>query len=240
MFPLRDDNPASIAPVATVTLIVINVAVFLYQFSLGPRGYELLIYQYGAIPSVILGSKALPVGIAAVPSSFTLFTSMFLHGGWMHLIGNMWYLWIFGDNVEDAMGRTRYVLFYLITGLAASMSQILSNAGSVIPSIGASGAISGVLGAYLLLYPRARVLTLIFLGFFSRIVYIPAAFVLGFWFLLQLLSGSVSGSQNVGGVAFWAHIGGFVAGMLLVALFKRSDVRLSNPSRYRAGSSDER
>jgi membrane associated rhomboid family serine protease len=146
---------------------------------------------------------------------------MFLHGSWMHLIGNMWYLWIFGDNVEEAMGHFRYLVFYIISGLLASLSHILSGAGSVLPSIGASGAISGVLGAYLLLYPRARVLTLIILGWFIRLIYIPAAFVLGLWFLLQLLSGSMSGGQDAGGVAFWAHIGGFAAGLILVRLFRK-------------------
>ncbi len=233
MFPLRDDNPTSIAPIVTTILIIINVVVFLYQLSLGPRGGQLFIYQYGAIPAVVLGEKSLPHAVVAIPSSLTLFTSMFLHGGWMHLIGNMWYLWIFGDNIEEAMGRARYIIFYLLAGLAASVSQILSNVGSVLPSIGASGAIAGVLGAYVLLYPRARVETLIFLGIFIRIVSIPAGFVLGFWFMLQLLSGSMSGGQDAGGVAFWAHIGGFVAGMLLVPFFKRADVRLFSPPRSR-------
>jgi membrane associated rhomboid family serine protease len=175
----------------------------------------------------------------AIPPVMTVFTSMFLHGGWMHLIGNMWYLWIFGDNVEQAMGRARYIVFYLVTGVAASMSHILSNVNSHLPSIGASGAISGVLGAYLLLYPRARVQTLIFLGFFIRVFSIPAGFVLGFWFLLQLLSGSSAGNQDAGGVAFWAHIGGFIAGMLLVPLFKQRNVRLLNAPRYRWRSLDE-
>ncbi len=239
MFPLRDDNPTSSFPFVTILLIVVNSLIFLYQASLGPKAGQLFIYQYGAIPSVVVGTDSLPARIAAVPPVFSLFTSMFLHGGWMHLIGNMWYLWIFGDNIEEAMGRLRYLVFYLLAGLLASISHVLSNVGSTIPSIGASGAISGVLGAYILLYPRARVLTLIFLGWFIRLIYIPAGFVLGFWFLLQLLSGSLSQGQDAGGVAFWAHIGGFVAGMLLVGLFKRGDVRFFNPPRYRAYYSDE-
>ena len=239
MFPLRDDNPTKTAPIVTVALIVVNVLVFLYQVSLGPRGGQLFVYQYGSIPAVVVGSESLPARIDAVPPLLSLFTSMFLHGGWMHLIGNMWYLWIFGDNIEEAMGRVRYLIFYLATGFLASISHVLSNIGSTIPSIGASGAISGVLGAYLLLYPRARVLTLIFLGWFIRLIYIPAGFVLGFWFVLQLLSGSMSVGQNAGGVAFWAHIGGFVTGMVLVGLFKRREVRFFNPPHYRTYYSDE-
>jgi membrane associated rhomboid family serine protease len=239
MFPLRDDNPTTKAPIVTIGLIVVNVLVFLYQVSLGPRGGQLFVYQYGAIPAVVVGTESLPARIGAVPPLLSLFTNMFLHGGWMHLIGNMWYLWIFGDNIEEAMGRVRYIIFYLVTGFLASISHVLSNIGSTIPSIGASGAISGVLGAYLLLYPRARVLTLIFLGWFIRLIYIPAGFVLGFWFVLQLLSGGMSAGQDVGGVAFWAHIGGFVAGMLLVGLFKRREIHFFNPPRYHRSYSDE-
>jgi membrane associated rhomboid family serine protease len=226
MFPLRDDNPKTTAPVVTVGIIIINVIVFFYQISLGTRGGRLFIYEYGAIPAVIMGGETLPQQLQAIPVQLTIFTSMFLHGGWAHLIGNMWYLWIFGDNVEEAMGRFRYLIFYLITGLLASLSHVVSSTGSVIPSIGASGAISGVLGAYLLLYPRSRILTLIFLGFFIRLIYIPAGFVLGFWFLLQLLGGSMAGGQNGGGVAFWAHIGGFISGLLLVNLFRKREPRL--------------
>jgi membrane associated rhomboid family serine protease len=232
MFPLRDDNPTTITPVLTILLIVINVLVFMYQVSLGPKQGEVFVYQFGAIPAVIFGEKSLPGAIAAVPPYLSLFTSMFLHGGIMHLLGNMLYLWIFGNNIEEAMGRVRFILFYVLTGLAASMAHALTNPESVLPSIGASGAISGVLGAYVLLYPRARVLTLVFLGFFIRLMYIPAGFVLGIWFVLQLLSGSMSDQGSGGGVAFWAHVGGFVAGMLLVGLFKRSQVRFFNPPVY--------
>ncbi len=228
MFPIKDDNPTTAKPVMTVTLIAINTIIFLYQVSLGPREAQLLIYQYGAIPAVVFGSRHLPANIAVIPSTISLFTSMFLHGGWMHLIGNMWYLWIFGDNVEAAMGRFRFLVFYLVSGLAASLCHAFSNLGSTMPTIGASGAISGVLGAYFLLYPRAQVLVLIPIFFFIRLMYVPAMLVLGFWFLLQLLSGTLSTGQG-GGVAWWAHIGGFVAGMLLVGLFKRRDVRFFNP-----------
>ncbi len=233
MFPLRDDNPTSITPIVTWILITINVIAFFYQISLGPQSGQLLIYQLGVIPAVISGDQSLIERIAIIPPALSLFTSMFLHGGWIHLIGNMWYLWIFGDNIEQAMGHLRYLLFYLACGFLASASHILTNVNSTIPTIGASGAISGVLGAYLLLYPRARVLTLIVFGFLWRTLYIPAAFMLGFWFLFQVLSGSMAGSQDSGGVAFWAHVGGFVAGMLLVGLFKKRKVHFFHPARYR-------
>ena len=233
MIPLKDDNPTRIIPAVTWGLILINTLIFLYQLSLDPQQGQQFIYQFGAIPAVVFGYKSLPGYLAAIPPPVSLFTNMFLHGGWLHLIGNMWYLWIFGDNIEEAMGHLRYVAFYLICGVIASVSHVLSNPNSLLPSIGASGAISGVLGAYLLLYPRARVLVLIPLGFFTRILYIPAAFVLGFWFVLQLLSGSLSGGQAAGGVAFWAHIGGFIAGMLLVGMFKRPEIRFFNPPHRR-------
>ena len=234
MIPLRDDNPTSTAPILTVALIAANVLVFFYQVSLGPEAREVLVYRFGTIPATVTGSRALPEALAVIPPIFSVFTSMFLHGGWLHLIGNMLYLWIFGNNIEDAMGHVRYLIFYLLCGVAASFSHILSDAQSVIPSIGASGAISGVLGAYLLLYPRARVLVLVPLGFFTQLMHIPASIVLGIWFLLQLLSSAVSNSQG-GGVAWWAHIGGFVAGMILVALFKKRHVRFFNPPLPQSG-----
>jgi len=231
MFPLRDDNPATIRPVVTVGLIALNAVIFLYQVSLPPRDGRLFVYQFGAIPSVLLGFSALPPEIAAIPAPLSLITSMFLHGGFMHLIGNMLYLWIFGNNIEDAMGHLRFVAYYLTCGiLAAGLHSILSPE-STIPTIGASGAISGVLGAYLILYPRAQVLVLFTLGFFVRLVYVPAGIVLGFWFVLQLLSGSLSSGQG-GGVAWWAHVGGFVAGLILVGVFKKRSVRFWNPPRY--------
>jgi len=228
MIPLRDDNPTTIVPVMTVGLIVLNVLVFLYQISLGPRGGELFVYQFGAIPSVIFGSQTLPSELVAIPASFSIFTSMFLHGGYMHLIGNMLYLWIFGNNIEDAMSHGRFVVFYLLTGVVASMSHFLTDVTSEIPTIGASGAISGVLGAYILLYPRARVLVLIPLGFFMRVMYIPAGFVLGFYFVIQVFQGTFSLGEGGGGVAWFAHIGGFMAGLLLVGLFKQPTVRFFN------------
>ncbi len=234
MIPLRDDNPTKIIPVMTVGLIVLNVLVFLYQISLGPGGAEVFIYQFGAIPAVVFGSQSLPVELVAIPASFSIFTSMFLHGGFMHLIGNMLYLWIFGNNIEDAMGHGRFILFYLLTGVAASMAHFLTDLTSEIPTIGASGAISGILGAYILLYPRAQVLVLIFLGFFIRVMYIPAGFALGFYFVIQIFQGTLAFGQGGGGVAWFAHIGGFIAGLLLVGLFKQPTVQFFNQPHYHA------
>jgi membrane associated rhomboid family serine protease len=228
MFPLKDENPTSTAPIITGSLIAINVLVFLYQLSLGPKYSQLFVFQYGSIPAVVTGEQQLPAGLVSIPPMMSIFTSLFIHGGWMHLIGNMWFLWIFGNNIEEAMGKARYLLFYLVCGFIASWSHILSDLSSVIPTIGASGAIGGVLGAYLMLYPRARVWTLIFLGIFSRLMYIPAWVILGYWFLIQLVSGSMTQGRG-GGVAFWAHVGGFLAGVILVGLFKRRDVKFFNP-----------
>lgn len=234
MIPLHDDNPTEITPIVTVSLIAACVAVFLYQVSLPAGPGEAFIYAYGAIPAVVFGHASLPQEVTAVPPSLSLLTSMFLHGGWMHLIGNMLYLWIFGNNVEDVMGHVRFAIFYMTCGVLAAVSHALTDPSSTIPMVGASGAISGVLGAYLLLFPRAQVLVLIPLGLFSRMMYVPAGFVLGFWFVLQALSGWLSLGQQGGGVAFFAHIGGFLAGMALIGIFKRRNVRLFAPRRHRS------
>lgn len=229
MIPLHDDNPTTIKPVLTIAVIASCVLVFLWQMSLGTEGGQRAVYSLGVIPAVLLHHADLPVDMAWVPPTATVFTSMFLHGGIMHLGGNMLYLWIFGNNVEDSMGHLRFILFYLICGIAAALGQALINPSSEVPMIGASGAISGVLGAYLLLYPRARVLTLIPLGAFSQMVRMPAVVVLGLWFVLQLVN-SAAASGRQGGVAWFAHIGGFVAGMVLIPLFKRRDVPLFHPA----------
>lgn len=229
MIPLRDDNPTTLRPYVTIGFIAACVLVFLWQLSLGQKGFETAVVALGVIPATLLGPETLPPSLYLVPPAATLFTSMFLHGGWMHLIGNMLYLWIFGNNVEDAMGHARFIIFYVLSGLAAAFAQALPNPDSTIPMIGASGAISGVLGAYLLLYPHARVLVLIPLGAFSRVIYVPAMFVLGFWFVLQLVSSALA-DPSQGGVAFGAHIGGFVAGMILIPLFKHRGVRLFAPA----------
>jgi len=198
VFPLKDDIPSEHAPVVNILLIVLNVLVFLFEMSLGPQ-LQGLINTYGLVPARFEVSA--------------LFTSMFLHGGWGHLFGNMLYLWIFGDNVEDRMGHVGYLFFYLVCGVAAGVAHVLTNAGSAVPTVGASGAIAGVLGAYLVLFPRARVLTL--LPFFTT-VYFPASFFLGIWFVMQVFSGAWQlGVAHTSNVAFLAHVGGFVAGAFL-------------------------
>ena len=223
MIPLRDDIPTSITPFVTIALIVACALIFLWQLTLGEQGFQAAVYSLGVIPATLFGDRELPPELYLIPATLTPLTSMFLHGGWMHLIGNMLYLWIFGNNIEDAMGHARFVIFYVLCGIAAALAQALPNPDSTIPMIGASGAISGVLGAYLLLYPRAHVLVLIPLGYFSQLVHLPAMFVLGFWFVLQLINSLLSASE-VGGVAWGAHLGGFIAGMALIPLFKRRRV----------------
>lgn len=228
--PLYDDNPTVRTPFVTWALIAACVAVFLWQVSLPPSAQEAVIYALGVVPAVLFGDAQLPAKIRLVPGWATLFSSMFLHGGVAHLGGNMLFLWIFGNNVEDAMGRVRFVVFYLVCGLAAAMAQSFAAPGSTIPMIGASGAIAGVLGAYLLLHPRANVRVFVFILFFIRLIDVPAVIVLGLWFLTQVLSGAMV-SIDQGGVAFWAHVGGFLAGVALIPLFKESGVELFSAQR---------
>jgi membrane associated rhomboid family serine protease len=228
MIPLRDDNPTTIPPIVTVGFIGACVLAFFWQLSLGSAGFNQLVYSLGVIPAALLGDAELPPELVLVPEKMTVITSMFLHGGWMHLIGNMLYLWIFGNNVEDSMGHGRFVAFYLLCGTAAALGQAIINPSSEVPMIGASGAISGVLGAYLLLYPHARVQVLLPMGLFSQIVYLPALWVLGFWILFQILNSLMAGGAQ-GGVAWFAHIGGFLAGMALIPVFKYRNVPLFHP-----------
>jgi membrane associated rhomboid family serine protease len=224
MFPISDDNPRRhLTPYVNYTIIGACVLVFLWQASLGERGAELAVYRLGMIPARLIEGKELQPQFAVVPAWATIFTSMFMHGGWLHLGGNMLYLWIFGDNIEDSMGHGRYLAFYLLCGTAAALTQGFVDPASTIPMVGASGAISGVLGAYVLLHPGATVRVLIFLGFFVTVAHIPALIVLGIWFLLQLMNG-LAATADEPGVAFWAHVGGFVAGMAFVSFFKRRDV----------------
>ncbi|MDH5633886.1 MAG: rhomboid family intramembrane serine protease [Gammaproteobacteria bacterium] len=227
MIPLHDDNPTERFPVVSVALILACSTLFLYQVSLGDKAGHALVIALGSIPAVLFGKQMLPPELALIPVEATLISSMFLHGGWMHLIGNMLYLWIFGNNVEDAMSRPRFIVFYTLCGLIAALSHALPNANSAIPMIGASGAISGVLGGYLLLHPKARVLVLIPLGFASQLIRLPAMLVLAFWFVLQVVN-SILADSTGGGVAWGAHVGGFVAGLVLLPLFKRRSVRLFN------------
>src|SRR5512136_1304465 len=233
MIPLRDNLPTHRTPLVTLVLIGVNAYAFLRVFWLGSYAGRRYLLYYGLIPCSLTGSCQV-TGRAFTPE-VTLLTSMFVHAGFFHFAGNMLYLWIFGNNVEDSMGKVRFTAFYLLSGLAAALAQTLTNPASRIPMVGASGAVSGVLGAYLLLFPHARVLTLIPLGFFTRLIYIPAGLVLGFWFVLQLISGGLSSPEG-GGVAWFAHVGGFVAGMALVGLFKRRDVRFFNPPSYTTGN----
>lgn len=229
MIPLRDDNPTTLTPYVTIGLIVVTSLVFLWQLSLGMKGFEAAVLSLGVTPAALLGNKPLPPELALASPVITLLTSQFLHGGWMHLIGNMLYLWIFGNNVEDAMGHVRFAIFYFLSGIAAALAQAIPNPDSALPMIGASGAISGVLGAYLLLYPHARVLVLIPFGFYSRLVHVPAMLALGFWFVLQLVNSALA-DPRAGGVAWGAHIGGFVAGMALIPFFKYKHIRLFAPA----------
>ena len=231
MFPIHDDNPTRITPYVTYVLLAGCILVFLWQISLGDTE-QFAVYSFGVIPSVLFGVRSLPVELEVLPAWMTIFSSMFLHGGWMHLIGNMLYLWVFGNNVEDAMGHVRFIVFYFLCGALAALTQAMFNPASEIPMIGASGAISGVLGAYLLLHPRARILVVIPIGILIYTPWIAAYWVLGFWFVLQLVNSIVAAGDN-GGVAYGAHLGGFVAGMLLIPLFKYRNVPLFSPGHRR-------
>ncbi len=228
MFPIHDENPTRLIPYVTYTLMATCIAVFLWQITRTEYAQQAIIYAYGVIPAVLLGGMELDPSVAKISAEASVFSSMFLHGGWMHLIGNMMYLWVFGNNIEAAMGHIRYIVFYLLCGVAAVLAQALPDTGSQIPMIGASGAISGVLGAYLLLYPMARVTVIIPIFIIIQTVRVPAVFVLLIWFVMQLVSSLMSSSEG-GGVAFGAHIGGFIAGMLLIPLFKYSRIGLQIP-----------
>ncbi len=217
MFPVSDVIPSRTVPFVTVGLIVVNVLVFFYQLSLGPAALHAFLSTYAVIPAWFW-----------LPS---LFTSQFLHAGWMHIIGNMLYLWIFGDNVEDRLGHALYLVFYLGAGATAAILQVFFNPDSTLPMVGASGAIAGVMGAYFVLYPQSRVLTAIFIVFFFDLVEIPAVFFLGIWFVMQLVSGVGSlgaGTAAGGGTAFWAHVGGFAVGVLAGVVLRSRDRRWQN------------
>jgi membrane associated rhomboid family serine protease len=229
MFPLRDDNPTLRKSVITFIIVIINAVVWIVVQGLGTNPTLVgSLCSYGLIPGELLGhvheGTRVPLGNALFytvqsPDWTTLFSHMFMHGSWFHLIGNLWFLLVFGDNVEDVMGRVKFVVFYLLCGLAAAGAQIYSDPSSTVPMVGASGAISGVMGAYAVLYPRAGVHVLVFLGIFLQRMVFPAWFMLGYWFLLQFVGALPSISGSSGGIAFWAHIGGFAAGIILVFLF---------------------
>ncbi len=219
MIPLRDANPTRRFPIVTLLLIAVSTIVFAYELGIAQTGGDAalgrFIREWGAVPADV--AEAIASGDLASRAFVGVLGSIFLHGGWLHLIGNMLYLWIFGNNIEDRFGRIRFILFYLAGGVVAAIAQVAIDPASQVPIVGASGAIAAILGAYLVLYPRARVLSLVFLGFFYQLIQIRAVIVLGFWFVLQLVSGvtSLGVTDAQGGVAFFAHIGGFVVGVVV-------------------------
>lgn len=232
MFPYRDDNPTRGPAVVTAGIVAVNLVVWIFGEGLGAgSALAQAVCRFGLVPGALTGHLApgtpvplgegLTCGVGGAPAWVTPITAMFTHGSWFHLIGNMWFLWLFGDNVEDALGHARYAGFYLATGLAAAAAQVLGDPHSLVPMVGASGAISGVMGAYLILYPTVRVHLLVFLGIFITRVAVPAYVMLGYWFLLQVLGSSFTALGGQGGVAFLAHVGGFLAGVALVLVLQR-------------------
>ena len=220
MIPLKDDNPTNSTPIITYIIIGICVVVFLLEISSPNYSSGALFYSWGVIPASLVHNLQVPEEIYRVPPTVTLITSMFMHGGFMHLIGNMLYMWIFADNIEDEIGKVKFIIFYILSGIAAALTQVYMNTESTVPMVGASGAIGGVLGAYIINHPRAKVLVLIPLGFFTQIIKVPAIFVLGIWFILQFVSSAFSSSSG-GGVAYGAHIGGFIFGAIAILFFNR-------------------
>ena len=222
MFPLKDTQPSYTRPIVTIAIIVVNLLIFLFEFSLDPYQRNALIEIYGLVPDRFR--------LAAV------FTSMFLHGGWMHVLGNMWFLWIFGDNIEDLLGHAKYIVFYLVCGIAAALGQVLSGPYSTVPMVGASGAIAGVMGAYLVKFPRSRIVTLVFILFFITTIEVPAPLMLVYWFVIQFFSGLGSiartHASEGGGTAFFAHVAGFVAGMILVKVMSVGDRYAGRRNQY--------
>jgi len=232
MIPLRDDQPRFTTPYMNYFLVALNTIVFLFELSIGAQSHRALdglIYEFGIVPAHFASGLAGPQHFQLTGALLSILTSMFLHGSWLHIIGNMWVLWIFGDNIEDYLGHFTYLLFYLICGLTAAITHIAMNPTSDVPTVGASGAIAGVMGAYFLLYPKARVLTLVPLIVFFTFWWLPAWIVLGYWFLLQFLSGTATSiaysSPSGGKVAFWAHVGGFVSGLILIKVMPRRSPR---------------
>lgn len=215
MIPFKDDNPTRLFPFLTIAFIAVNTVIYFLQIFAAPNPVRTA-FAYGAIPHFLLTFTT----VQPIHPFLTVFTSMFMHGSLLHLISNMLYLWIFGNNIEDRLGHVRFIIFYTLCGLAAAYSHAITSPSSTVPMIGASGAVSGILGAYVLLFPRAKVHTLIFLGFFVQVVRLPAVFVIGFWIVIQFINGMVSkGVASHGGIAWFAHIGGFIAGIAMIRLF---------------------
>jgi len=237
MIPIRDDTPRYSTPFVNYFVIGLNVLIFLFEVSLDVRTRAAFLAQFGVVPAWITG--AVPYYLQAQHgfSLLPIVTSMFLHASWLHLIANMWVLWIFGDNIEDHLGHFLYLIFYLLTGIAASLMHIVFNLGSTVPSVGASGAIAGVMGAYFMLFPSARVLTLVPIIFFFSFIWLPAWIVLGYWFVVQFLSGAATSiafsQQTGGGIAFWAHVGGFVAGVVMIKVLPQR-IRRARYQYYRS------
>lgn len=235
--PIRDDNPHTVTPFVNYTMLAICIVVYVWQFSLGAQAEQRAVMTYGFTPAYFFGPGA-PAELAAIPATLTMFTSMFMHGGWMHLGGNMLYLWIFGDNIEASLGHGRYLAFYLLCGVAAALAQGFAAPGSDIPMVGASGAISGVLGAYLVLHPRSNIKVFVFLIIIT-VINVPAFIVLGFWIIGQLVS-SAAVDAGQPGVAFIAHIGGFVAGAVMVFFFKKKSVPVFDVAHSRPFAVEQR
>lgn len=240
MFPIRDDNPSILTPYVTYGIVALNALIWVFVQGLGASPQlGASVCQFGLIPGELLQNLPPETRVPLGPESYcipgdspnwlTPLTSMFMHGGWLHIIGNMWFMWIFGDNVEDAMGHVRFAVFYVLCGFAAAALQVMSAPDSAIPMVGASGAIGGVMGAYILLYPRVHVHLLLVLGFFVTTVAVPAALMLGYWFFLQVVSGVSTAGAEGGGVAFWAHVGGFAAGVVLALVFKDKELLARHP-----------
>ncbi|MDX1403561.1 MAG: rhomboid family intramembrane serine protease [Woeseiaceae bacterium] len=237
MFPIRDENPQLYVPFVTFTIIALNSAAWIFLQGLGSEpALTVSVCRLGLIPGDLFGnveisrsSDRLLCPIDGQGTWLTVLSSMFMHGGWMHIIGNMWFLWIFGGNVEDSMGHLRFAVFYILCGIAAATAQIVANTASPVPMVGASGAIGGVMGAYILLYPRVHVHLLIIFGFYITTVAIPAVFMLGYWIAVQVLGGLMSVGVTGGGVAFWAHVGGFLAGAVLIPFFKDNRLLAKHP-----------
>ena len=240
MFPIRDDNPHFLVPYATYCIIFLNVISWVFFQGMGTEpALSNSVCRFGLIPGDLL--QTVPAGtrfqvgpnsvcvLGSVPGWHTVITSMFMHGGWFHIAGNMWFLWIFGNNVEDSMGSIRFVVFYLLCGLLAAGLQTAINPESAVAMVGASGAIGGVMGAYILLYPRVHVHMLIFFGFFFTTIAVPAVLMLGYWLVLQLIGGFGAVGSQEGGVAFWAHIGGFLGGAALIFLFRNPRLLEKHP-----------
>ena len=233
MIPIRDRNPSSTFPYVTIGIIVVNIFIFLYEISLDSE-LGVFVMKFGVVPLRVSNYSQVP-DLTFASTFFPFISSMFLHGGFIHLIGNMWFLWIFGDNIEDKLGHFKYIVFYILCGIIASSVHVFFNSQSDMPCIGASGAIAGVLGAYMITFPRARVVTIVPLFIFIQVIELPAVIVLGFWFVIQFFNGaaSITASASGGGVAWWAHIGGFAAGIIIFYIIRIFFSRTFRRSRYR-------